>query len=367
MKQIYHITISHPRNDGRIFKRICKPLADYGLNINLLVSDGMGNESKNNVKIYDFGRVKIKFLNFFIFQLKILLFLIKGKSIVHIHEPILLPVSILLRLLGNKVIFDMHENLDLQIKLKKWIKTKYLKLSIAFLYRKIENIFLGLINGITVPQPIMIEMYKKQNKKIISIANFYMGEEIIHKNSFIKNKDYKKIIYSGTVSNERGFINMIKMMEFLPIDYQLNIAGNVSEIYKQLIPYKLRKRIILHGYLNNSDLRNLYINCGIGLIMFNNVGQYFMSYSLKLFEYIHYGLYIVLPNFGEWVKFNNKYNIGINLDSYRPELCADKIKKMNINLLEKQSLHNLKISNNFNWRDEIEKLIRFYQDIYKNN
>ena len=47
------------------------------------------------------------------------------------------------------------------------------------------------------------------------------------------------------------------------------------------------------AYLNLKELRSLYKKCGIGLIMFNNVGQYYMSYSLKLFEYISSGLAVI--------------------------------------------------------------------------
>ena len=74
MKQIYHITISHPRYDVRIYQRICKPLVEYGLNVILLVSDGMGHENLNNLKIFDLGKIKQKLLNFYIFQIKVLFF-----------------------------------------------------------------------------------------------------------------------------------------------------------------------------------------------------------------------------------------------------------------------------------------------------
>ena len=205
----------------------------------------------------------------------------------------------------------------------------------------------------------MVDMYKAQNNKIISFANYYVGKNIRNKKQLINNKNYKKLLYSGSISIDRGLLNMIKMMEFLPDDYQLNIAGQVSEFHKNKIPKKLEKRIILHGYLNQKDLRNLYINCGIGLIMFNNVGQYFMSYSLKLFEYINFGMFIILPNFWEWAKFNDIYKVGINLDVSSPKLCADKIIEMNLSILKNNSMHNLKISKNFDWKCEIKNSLTF--------
>ena len=363
MQNIYHITISHPRYDGRVFKRLCQPLAEAGLSINLIVSDGDGNEIKNKVKIYDIGYKKNKLINFLFFQIKIFFIFAKNKSILHIHEPILLPIGTLIKFLGNKVIFDMHENLDIQLKLKSWIKPNLMKNLVSFSYRNFENIFLSSIDGVTVPQPIMVKMYKSQNKKIISVANYYMNSAQLNKKIIVKDKNYNNLIYAGSVSNPRGYLNMINLMRFLPSKYYLHIAGNITKAQKELIPKKLKNRIIIHGYLNQQELSKLYLEAGIGLIMFNNIGQYFMSYSLKLFEYINYGMLVIMPNFGEWNKFNKLYKVGLNVDTSNSKLCAKKIIELNHNELKQISINNLSISNQFNWKDEIKKLINFYSEI----
>ena len=44
------------------------------------------------------------------------------------------------------------------------------------------------------------------------------------------------------------------------------------------------------------------------------VGQYQLSYSLKLFEYVACELPVVMPDFGEWLAVNRKYKLGINVD-----------------------------------------------------
>ena len=152
-------------------------------------------------------------------------------------------------------------------------------------------------------------------------------------------------------------------MRFLPSKYYLHIAGNITKAQKEFIPKKLKNRIIIHGYLNQQELSKLYLEAGIGLIMFNNIGQYFMSYSLKLFEYINYGMLVIMPNFGEWNKFNKLYKVGLNVDTSNSKLCAKKIIELNHNELKQISINNLSISNQFNWKDEINKLIKFYSEI----
>ena len=364
MKSIFQITISHNRYDSRIYHRLSTSLAKKGLNTTLIVCDGLGNEVLDNLYIKDLGNTNLFLITHGIKQLKIFFKLWKIKSILHFHEPVLLPLAILLKMFGNIVIFDMHENLDLQILTKNWKLPKFLKYIFSRIYRKIENYLLKKINGVIVPQPIMVDMYKSQNKNIISVSNFFINNDNISQESLLKSKNFKNLIYAGTISNARGFKNMINLMLKLPNEFKLNIAGELKEELKRQIPKKLNEQIILHGYLNLKELRSLYKKCGIGLIMFNNVGQYYMSYSLKLFEYMHYGMFIIMPNFGEWKKFNNEYIAGINIDTKDSEASSKIIKNLDINYLKKISHRNIKnVKKYFLWENEVTKLIKFYNQL----
>ena len=366
MKSIYQISIAHKRYDSRIYHRLACSLAKLNFHTTLIVCDGLGNENIDNLFIKDLGSVNLFFIGHCIKQFRIFLKLRKLKSILHFHEPILLPLSILLRFFGNIVIFDMHENLDLQIMTKNWKIPKFLKYILSRFYRRFENFLLKGINGVTVPQPIMVDMYRRINNNIISVANFYLDNESNYPESKLSAKNFKNLIYAGTISNERGFKNMINLMLNMPKEYKLNIAGEISEKFKKQIPLKLNRNIVLHGHLELNELKELYQICGIGLIMFNNIGQYYMSYSLKLFEYMHFGLFIVMPNFGEWNKFNSEYTVGINVDTKDSKKTAEKIKNLEIDYLKEISIRNFKnVKKHFLWENEINKLIKFYNRISK--
>ena len=172
MKSIFQITVAHKRYDSRIYHRIASSLAKSNLNTTLIVCDGLGNEIINKLCITDLGGSNLFVIGNCIKQIKIFLKLRKSKSILHFHDPILLPLAVFLRLFGNIVIFDMHENLDLQIMTKKWKLPKIMKYIIAKIYRKFENFLLNKVNGVIVAQPIMVDMYKNNNKNIISVGRF---------------------------------------------------------------------------------------------------------------------------------------------------------------------------------------------------
>ena len=54
MKNICHITTVHSRYDTRIFFKECISLTKL-YKVFLIVADGLGDEVKNNVHIYDIG------------------------------------------------------------------------------------------------------------------------------------------------------------------------------------------------------------------------------------------------------------------------------------------------------------------------
>ena len=124
---------------------------------------------------------------------------------------------------------------------------------------------------------------------------------------------------------------------------------------------------LIYNFLSKKDLYLLYKKCSIGLIMFNNVGQYNMSYSSKLFEYMQFGLTIFLPNFGEWVDFNKKYKVGFNIDPLNIEECAKTIVSLKNKDLKKFYKSNKEIQHEyFNWNKEYLKLEKIYKSLYKN-
>ena len=82
---------------------------------------------------------------------------------------------------------------------------------------------------------------------------------------------------------------------------------------------------------------------------------------------MHFGMFIIMPNFGEWNKFNNKYKVGINIDTKDSNSSAQKIKNLDLNYLKTVSNENFNnVRKYFIWENEVNKLVHFYKKISKN-
>ena len=110
MVTITHLTSAHPRYDTRIFFKECISLAK-NYKVNLIVADGLGDEEKNTVYIYDVGKVEGRLNRIFKTTKKVLQRAIELDSdVYHLHDPELIPIGLKLKKMGKKVIFDAHED-----------------------------------------------------------------------------------------------------------------------------------------------------------------------------------------------------------------------------------------------------------------
>ena len=136
--KILHITTAHRNDDNRIFQKEVMSLKNAGFNISLLAP---GNKDKQvkGVNIYSVPFSKNRFDRFLVTNIRILSRVIKiNPKICHFHDPDFILSASLLRLLGKKIIYDVHEDVPKQIMSKYWIP-KILRKIIAGVFNIIEK------------------------------------------------------------------------------------------------------------------------------------------------------------------------------------------------------------------------------------
>ena len=363
MQSIVHLTSRHVRDDIRVFYKMCLSSAKQ-YETTLVVFDGFGNTTENRVSIRDLGRLqgsKLKKLLKVFF--KTLLFSFgKKNTIFQIHDPELIPVAMLLKLFGSKIIYDMHEHNSTQILIKPALGPLWFRKIFSKFYYKFETLLLKFFDAVLVPQICMQKEFSKYNSKTFLIANFPDIEEKVDETT---EGSQIALIYSGAITEQRGIFNILNMLELLGPKYRLILCGNITDdLLDTISKHSAWEKVEYLGRLNQTELTEVYKQSDIGLILFNNVGQYYMAYSLKLFEYMKFGMYILMPNFGDWIEFNQKHKVGTNVDVESPKLIASVINKLDNAVLKSVSRENRnKFKAEFNWASQESKLL----DIYKSN
>jgi len=249
-KKVCHLTTAHPRNDVRIFEKECVSLANKdGFEVTLIVADGKRFEKLKGVSIHDIGYKEGRFKRFCILPFKMLKSALNVKAdLYHFHDPELIFVGLILRLLGKKVIYDVHEDVPKSLLGREWLPKPFLKI-ISLTFKLIENILSRTFSGIITATPSIESRFKKNNKNTVAIQNF--PELSIRKTAKISFKTKNDICYTGAISKIRGIIPLLDALSYCNTTIRLHLAGAFinAEIEQEVRSHPNFSKVIYYGLL----------------------------------------------------------------------------------------------------------------------
>lgn len=371
--KICHVSSAHNVFDDRIFFKECCSLTElYDVHI---IAIGQKNEISNNVTIHSLKKSSSRFNRFFLLQIKLLIqsFKINAK-VYHFHDPDLIFFGLFQKMLGKKVIYDMHELVYFQINDKEWLGNGLIKKIVSKTYQLFEKIGVRCFDKIIIAEDgywtYVNENYKKYINKFTAIRNFSIYE-------LIKNaapiKDYNKgnkniIIYAGGLSKIRGIKEIIESIQSIENIEFIALGGWENDDYQNLCIQADKNKKMNYIGLVKMDMVYSYLKIAdIGIANLYHKPNYLTSLPIKAFEYMASGLPIIMSDFPYWIATFSKCALFVNpLDSndikskielllkdvnFRNEL-ADAGKKL---VLEK-----------YTWEEESKLLLNQYIQLTKN-
>lgn len=370
MIKVCHISTLHHTYDTRIFFKECCALASNNYIVTLVIPADK-DEYLNGVYIKAIKKYEKVFLRLTLTVFYAFIKAYKSKSkIYHFHDPELFFVGIIFKILGKKVIFDVHENISVQIKRKEWLPFKKV---ISFLYRGVDFLSSKLFFLIYAENSYekIYQKYKPNYEIVLNLPDLsYLNSYVVNDRSNLKNE----LFYVGGVSFDRGIDSIIESLAILKLKMNNFIfhcigpidEGVMEEINKLESFQFVKENIIFYGFLKLSDSYEISKSCKIGLSILKPIENYKQSYSTKFFEYMSVKLPVVTSNFDLYKSVIEYSKCGICVNPLDPKEIFSAIYRI---LNDEELAHKMgengreAVLNKYNWKVEETKLINVYKTL----
>lgn len=364
---VTHLAWRHRADDIRIFERECQSLSCSGIDVTYLVPNSE-NHSAEGVNIVSVDTTTgQRYLRYFRTLRNITSTCHHlNTDIYHIHEPELIPIGILLKNDGKKVIYDSHEMTRHQkwsAEIPLWQKLPETITAAAF-----EKAASYLFDGIVAATPEIKKTFPEV--KSITVTNFPKLENFESNEQTVYEDRANHVVYVGGIARKRGIKDMVEAMSLLPehLDVRLQIAGEFTteQLRKEVISMDGWGSVDFHGWVSHEEVFELLEKSKVGLICFHPTTNNANGIPNKLFEYMAAGLPVIASDFDSWEKYIKHPSCGRFVDPTSSQEIADQIEWMFKNEARAESMGNnarRMVERRYNWESQAENLIQLYQSI----
>lgn len=368
--KVVQISSVHPTFDTRVFVKECQSLFKGGYAVDLIVQHPQ-DEIIDGINIVALPIVKSKSERFKIVIPKLVKKVLnyeKG-TIIHFHDSELILIGLFLKLMGYKVIYDIHEHTPYDFLDKDWIPS-YLRYPLSVTVRFLEFIAGIFFDGIITVVPPVTKRFKHSN--VVEISNYpkldNIYSEVIYENQ--SNKLKNTAIYIGSMTEIRGLRVMIDSINLVDTKYVpvLKLGGRIvpEELEIELKNNKNWSRLIELGWLSMEQIWSELSNATVGLVLLQPTRAHLVLESVKMFEYMAAGLPVIASNFPLYQKIIDDSNCGLSVDPTKPQEIANAIEWIfeNPEEAKKMGARGQKaIQEKYNWGIEEKELLDFYSKL----
>ena len=367
-KKVCHISTAHKENDSRILLKECQSLSKAGYDVSLII-----NADKDK-KIYGTNIIALDESNTsrahrVLKKSKVALqkAIDLNADIYHFHDPELINVGMALKKRGKKVIYDVHEDVPVQILAKSYLGPMWVRKIVSKVYNYYEKNKSKNFDAIIAASDELAAKFN--NKNSISVKNFAIRDVIENAEPINREDDDKFIIiYVGSITKIRGIRELIQVTELFLGKVELWILGafESEELKEECMALEGYKYCKYFGMLPVKDVYSYIKAADLGMCTLYPTENYKESIPIKVLEYMACEKPLVLSDFEFWKNFFGdigKYVDPLDINSIKDGIdCFIRDK----NYLETVGKKNKEsFINNFSWDKEEKKLLDLYESLLR--
>ncbi len=368
-RRVAHLTSVHPWTDPRIFHKMCVSLAQSGYDVHLVAARGPvpASEQVDGVTLHLLPRPRNRLQRMTrtawqVYRKALTL----DARICHFHDPELIPVGVLLRLHGRKVIFDVHEDMPKRVLDRQWIPG-LLRRPAGWLIALAQKTAGAVYDAVVTATPTIAERFNPATT--VAVRNFPSLAEFPDPADDWSRKN-PAIAFIGTIDVSRGVLELIRgfAQSAINSNARLVIAGRRQggEYDAEIDAAAQGLNVEFPGYLDRLQVQQLLDDSMIGAITNLPSETANEAISTKMFEYMAAGIPVVTTNMPLWAEVVERHRCGVAVDPFDPAAVAralDDLLSDTDRAIGAGRNGRKAIEEHYNWAGEFAVLLDVYEKL----
>jgi glycosyltransferase involved in cell wall biosynthesis len=358
--RVVHLTSRHPADDVRIFLKECRSLARAGFETHL-VAPGAVEQVRDGVAVHGFAESDG------VRPLRIARRLWRSWRAAHavrpdlcqFHEPELVPVALLLKLAGTRIVYDVHEDALSELE---YAPNPGGGRRIGL--RVFEALARRACDAFVAATPAIARLFPPD--RTVEVLNYPLEEEFVEGVERASNGG--DVVYvGGIITRPRGLLEMVEAMNHVRNPHaRLVLIGTVDppELETEARSNAGWSRVDHPGPLGRRELLSRLATARVGLVVLHPERGYKESLPIKLFEYMSAGLPVIASDFPYWRELLDPIGCAVFVNALDPKQIAAAIDDLLGDEERAQEMGQLgaaAVRERLNWEHEEQKLLDLYR------
>ena len=361
--RVVHVSSVHQAGDPRIFEKQSTSLRRAGYDVRLVATGRAPEHAELPVVAYPRSGRRLVRMTLGVAR-AVLRALRMRPTVVHLHDPELIPAVPLLRLLRIRVIFDSHEHIAASMPNK-----PYLPRAVHRVAQRLSGTLVSMVDRlasaiVTATPAIATEFH---NPRTVVVQNFPILDQWTE--SEASSRPGAQLVYVGGVTQGRGAFEMLEAMERLGESHgaRLVIAGPVPEgLLAELRERPGWRYVDYLGVLDRAQVADLLAKSTIGVVLFLPEPNHVKAQPTKMFEYMAAGLPVLASDYPLWRELVESAGAGVVADPQDIDAVVRQATYLLDHPAERAEMGRRGrelVETTRNWRVEAEHLVALYDDL----